>query len=760
MFLCRRQLSRVVFHNLLSCTRQVACRKYTKNAGSPAAQAVPSVQSSSLTRSSSSQSDEYPTTSYPIISRQTRRKPKHLTLDGYFQMRTQDLQAIAFLPVDAYLDILDDRPLSLNQYKTIVSDVLQIYKGSTGDQMAVIRSITQSGHFFNLSPEDVLALVQRLDQLFGGLEKADRGLFERLLGKLHPSRTVAHLELLDMLHPVLMYHLEEHPLPPKKTSIPYRPSQLIRKSGFYIRALLIADKRDKVLEVFQALMEKQFVQPIPELSASQEFGVIVLLTLTKAWFHWDWRNVGMLLLLDGVRQPNAFEAAIAPTTHRLIADCVHQCVQNARYHELGQCLELLFQLRFISPLPDNIIHALYIALKTYEFFDLGLKLYGLVNKDSVIEHHSYPPPPSKVLLWLLRSIDNQSSGSRLARILAGAVVNQNVDLPVEDRAHFIAILAKNGFGNLARTLWLRYSTGPDKAFVTGNATCMIRMVSIFTHLRKRLEAPEGRQLTRIPDPALSRERDAEYATFVDHVLAEWSLVHTPLTAASHENLTSFARANFIAGRQSDVFSVYEILLERREIPDLYDVNVVLRALAERHPRAAARMIERMIEKGLQPDGVTFGTVLHQALVHNDLSLFQDLLLRLGEMQVVLTEKALVSFVRANATFSVTAAPDVQRKKFLGILSVVTAMKHTGITSSPHLGKFLVYAALKAGLAVFAYRFWKVLLSGSAQWDDDEQGQLRSTLISNIRSRWRKGALAEGRARLMLRHLAGRNCNRT
>ncbi|KAK0201696.1 hypothetical protein DFS33DRAFT_1455552 [Desarmillaria ectypa] len=754
MFLCRRQLSRIFFRNLLSYTWQASCRKYTQNAGIAAAQAVPSVQSSSLT------STESPTTPSPNIYRRTHRESTYLTLDKYFQMRTEDPQSIAYLPATAYQDIVANTSLSLNQFKVIVSDVLQIYKCPEKSQIIVIRSIIASGYFFRLSPEDVLALVQRLDQLFGGLENADRGLIERFLGNLHPSPTVAHLELLDMLHPVLMYHLERHPLPPKKASVWYRPSQLIRKSGLHIRALLIADKRDKVLEVFQVLMGKQFVQPVPELSASQEFGVIVLLTLTKAWFHWDWRDIGMLLLIDGVRQPNAFDAAIASTTHRLIADSVHQCVQHARHRELGECLGLLFQLHSISPLPDNIIHALYIAVKTQGFFPLGLKLYGFVSDPSVIKYHAYPPPPSEVLLWLLQSIDNQSSGSHLARSLAGAVVHQNVHLPVQDRAHFIAILAKNGFGNLARTLWLRYSTGPDKAYVTGNATCMIRMVSIFTHLRKRLQAPESRPSSRIPDPALARERDAEFVTFVNHVLTEWSLVHTPLTSTSHENLTSFARANFIAGRQSDVFNVYEILLERREIPDLYDVNIVLGALAERHPRAAARMIERMVEKGLYPDGVTFATVLHQSLVHNDLSLFQDLILRLGEMQVALTEKALVSFLRANATLSLTTAPDVQRKKFLGILSVVTTMKHTGITSSPHLGKFLAYAALKAGLAVFAYRFWKLLLSESAQWDDNEQGQLRSTLISNIRSRWHKGIIAEGRARLMLRHLAGRNGNST
>ncbi|KAK0464621.1 uncharacterized protein EV420DRAFT_1054104 [Desarmillaria tabescens] len=755
MFLCRRQLSRVVFRNLLSYAQQAACRKYTKNAGGTAAQAIPSVQSSSLTRSPSI----FPTTPSPNTYRQTHRESTHLTLDEYFRMRTEDPQSIASLPATTFKKIISDTALSVNQFKAIVSDVLQIYKNEgRRNQNIAIRSITASNHFFRLSPEDVLALVQRLDQLFDGLQNADRGLIDRLLANLPPSPTVAHLELLDMLHPVVMHHLEQHPLPPKKASVSYCPSHLIRRSGYYVRALLIADKRDKVLEVFQVLMEKQFVQPIPELSVSQEFGVIVLLTLAKAWFHWDWRDLGMLLLIDGVRQPNAFDAAIASTTHRLIADSVHQIVQHARHYELSQCLELLFQLHSISPLPDNIIHALYIAIKTKEYFSLGLKLYSFVSDPSVIKQHKYPPPPSEVLLWLLQSIDNQSSGSHLARSLAGAVVHQNVHLPAQDRAHFIAILAKNGFGNLARALWLRYSTGPDKAYVTGNATCMIRMVSIFTHLRKRLKAPESRPSTRIPDPALSRKRDAEFATFVNHVLREWSLVHTPLTAASHENLTSFARANFIAGRQSDVFNVYEILLERREIPDLYDVNIVLGALAERHPRAAARMIERMVEKGLHPDGVTIGTVLHQSLVHNDLSLFQDLLLRLGEMQVALTEKALVSFLRANATLSLTTAPDVQRKKFLGILSVVTAMKHTGITSSPHLGKFLAYAALKAGLAVFAYRFWKLLLSESAEWDDDEQGQLRSTLISNIRSRWHKGILAEGRARLMLRHLAGRHRN--
>ncbi len=229
--------------------------------------------------------------SYEALSKTiptAHREPPRLTLDEYFQMRSEDLNSISSLPAAVYPNIIADKALSLNQYKTIVSDILHIWKCLEPGQIAVLRSLTNSYHFFHLSSEDVLALVQKLDQLYGGLEKADRGLVERILGNVYPTPTVAHLELLDMLHPVVMYHLEKHPLPPKKASVLYCPSQLIRRSGFYIRSLLIADKRDKVLEVFQVLMEKQFVQPIPELSASQEFGVIVLLTLTKAWFHWDW----------------------------------------------------------------------------------------------------------------------------------------------------------------------------------------------------------------------------------------------------------------------------------------------------------------------------------------------------------------------------------------------------------------------------------------------------------------------------------------
>ena len=78
------------------------------------------------------------------------------------------------------------------------------------------------------------------------------------------------------------------------------------------------------------------------------------------------------------------------------------------------------------------------------------------------------------------------------------------------------------------------------------------------------------------------------------------------------------------GRISDGINTLKILLERRELPDMYDINVALSAMAEYSPRKASRMIGKMVRRGLTPDAVTFGTVLHHSIIHGDMDLANKL----------------------------------------------------------------------------------------------------------------------------------------
>ena len=82
----------------------------------------------------------------------------------------------------------------------------------------------------------------------------------------------------------------------------------------------------------------------------------------------------------------------------------------------------------------------------------------------------------------------------------------------------------------------------------------------------------------------------EYAKSAVHV-ARYHLVHGGGDLA-------LARAYLMTGQIAAGFRTLRVLLDRKEVPDLHDVNVALTALSAYHPARAATMLERMVEQGI------------------------------------------------------------------------------------------------------------------------------------------------------------------
>ncbi|KAJ6619530.1 hypothetical protein B0H10DRAFT_2216806 [Mycena sp. CBHHK59/15] len=130
-------------------------------------------------------------------------------------------------------------------------------------------------------------------------------------------------------------------------------------------------------------------------------------------------------------------------------------------------------------------------------------------------------------------------------------------------------------------------------------------------------------------------------------------------------------------------------------------------MAEHQPRMAAEIVERMVKKGLQPDAVTYGTVMHHALNHGDMELVEDMIGRVRETKnTQLTLKSVVSLVRASVT---SEAGLGRRSKLSSVFNIIKSIGRSTVVATPHIGRYLVFVSLRTDDPVMAFKFWDFLL---------------------------------------------------
>lgn len=297
---------------------------------------------------------------------------------------------------------------------------------------------------------------------------------------------------------------------------------------------------------------------------------------------------------------------------------------------------------------------------------------------------------------------------------------------------------------------------------------MIRMVSLFAHLTRRASVEICHDV--VVDEVERQEQAAGYLAFADHVLDTFVETHQPLKGTPHHNLTSLARAYMILGRFSKGFEVLQLILQRRDVrPDMADINVSLSFLAEQSPQAAVKMLDQMVDRGLLPDKITIGTIVHWGLIHGDLPLVSAILERASQMPngqryrttgIPISPETTAALSRALANPDTPLDPDSaigsrqQRKDRLeAAYSILSNMERSPNVAMSHIGKTLVLSSLKASEAIMAYRFWKLLLRNYEDWQDREQLFIRRIILDAMRRSKPVWELPQERRRKMVAELS-------
>lgn len=526
--------------------------------------------------------------------------------------------------------------------------------------------------------------------------------------------------------------------------------------------------REPAMRLLQTLIETSYIPPEAIHRAdhsSGDFHLIVTLTLVRSCIFWNWNRKALVLTKNYLSEVSP----VGPAITKLCQDVLYTLMEFPTFEDLELSLSLIKDM-VSSPKPlavsPGIVRQIYTNAQHLNQPHIATSLFMLSQSQTANSLDEFPLPSGSALTWFLRRLSRQTTHLHLTRRLVEQVVDRCEPIPLVDRAAFISIAAESGFASHARSLWVRYSSGMEGRIVAGNAAMVVRMCSLFASLR-RIKAVNKSGNSRVaaktttssidgglgPGCTSLEEEEKDLRNFANLVLTRFREAKEPLQQASREDLNALARANIILGHVKEGLEVLQVVLGRNERPDLHDVNVVLSAVAEVDPRTALKMVRHMVTVGPGPDGISIGTVMHQAARHRDVAVITSLLHLAGETGQQLTSKTVAAVIRASVALSGTDK-DAVRDNLTRALGVITANEHSNHLATSNMGKFCIEEALKADDPSLAFQFWKRLLRTRAEWDDGLHASLRRRIAKSIHTHRKEGHIRAGDGQKMVSALRG------
>lgn len=686
-------------------------------------------------------------------------------IDAYETLRSRDVTSVNDLPAATFIRVAKDafEARLPDVMDHLAGDVVDNFLGSEKDRLQIVSSIIE---FAAARP---LLSHTRLHSLLAILESSGSLADLKDLTVVQLTKTmVARLSedsdsgsslsiLLSLLDRSLRW-------PSSRATgtgaVSYQPPAVVQLSYHLIQTLLRARRDREAIDIFRVLVKRNNIPPeaVRETnSASTDSSFIILSTLVRSCLHWGWRGSAVELckiLLLAKMLPSA------PVTE-LTVDVLYALLETPGSADLDRFSFLIRKLDAYSvdfrP-PHGLIRLFYESAYKLDAGRSAETLYEHTQSTDVASQHKYPSPQGRALTWLLSQLAVTSRNIYLSRRLANYVVDSCEPIPLQDRARFIAIAASSGYGLLARALWERYTVGRERNAVLGNSTVMLRMVSLYSHTIRKTgslldgvtkEENDGVDEAVKLERSLYEDRMEEITTFIHLLVAKYRRIKEPLSTASHFDLTSLARAYFMLGDVSAGSDAFKALLNRKEIPDMYDINVALSAMAEYDPRRATGIINLMIQRGLQPDPVTFGTVIHYASIHKDAELVSTLVHKAYEADNgQLTLKSVQALIKA----AIHMDDPSLGTSLEHALEIIQSLIDSNLFCSPNTGNYCVAASLNVQKPVLAFKFWKLLVRNKVEWNDIQHSLLRRRIAGQVLKHSRLGWLGGDLEKVILHTL--------
>lgn len=538
-------------------------------------------------------------------------------------------------------------------------------------------------------------------------------------------------------------------------------------------------KRDhQVLDVLSAMVRQRklgasilqdalsSMEPSTEPS-HETFRKVVITTLVKAWAQWQMYPAAAKFFRASFPQTASSELGL---------DVLRESLNSTTPEDINAASDVLRTLMKHQKVPLDIVHRFYEQARAASWPSAAQEVYQCAT-DNWLRDGSYLPR-GKELQWLLSWLVSKERNLPLARAFGWEIANNNVELELPIRGDLIYQLAKSGMALPARILWEKYSTGEDGKAVTGHRAAMVKLVNLFTTMasaadtRKSAEstdAPSGMDDTLDVSAEVSdREKldrfcakigewrpyfASDFMAFARRVVQAFRDVKEPLEESDHKDLTSLARAYSLIGQRKTALKVLRIGSERKELPDLYDVNVALAAIAQNKPRDAARMLRRMLHGGLMPDRYSVGPIVNHAVKHNDLALVRWVVSWARWLDKGVLDITSINSIITGALGDREDVKGLLERNLRRTWEVSRTLAKEGLLPTVGLGIQCVRLALEAGGAGLAYLFWRTLVCDRDGPDDHHQ--LRRQIAVAVAMAVKEGSMRSAVGRRLLERLAQR-----
>ncbi|KAI0084785.1 hypothetical protein BDY19DRAFT_476180 [Irpex rosettiformis] len=531
--------------------------------------------------------------------------------------------------------------------------------------------------------------------------------------------------------------------------------------------------------------------------AGRSFAVAFLGIIVRCCVSFDWPNRATFLLNSSPtwdqNAPPAFVKAVALVVESLVQDNVSNgSLKNAagliaRYHT-----------SISTPFPPDHLQRFYDRAVLDLQDVLALTIYQVLRSPNVLAKHNGPALDGNTYYWLLRRCQAQEDVDCM-RILMAQVAEDEVDLPEPALASFIRVAAEHGMFTFTRKLWEK-AVASENSIVLREPDILTRLVSLTeARIRNRLHRlhesqrdpnatiraePNSQHLTSPGAPITPQENVSEvpstlstsigglvdhsvggsdeddhgaifyleqideYRAFADSVIETYVEYNYPLRNATRGQLSALARAYVIRGRLEEGMGVLRIVLGRREVPDLNDINIALSAVSAKDAVAGVKVIDRMISLGLKPDSVSFGTVINHAAYQGNTPLILELIGRareagISKLDYKTTGKLIRVYLSSPAHINLSSKTRLDK-----VTKLIDSLLDGGILPSPNMGLDCVDVALRADAPVEAYNFWALLVKTKVQWSDEIQALYRMRIASYLKRFWEKGLVEPNTARRM------------
>ena len=675
---------------------------------------------------------------------------------AYERKRRSDPEVALGLTPDPYVQNLRTA-IQDNDYYRIRTLITKIIDADQGDI-----TIANKLHFslllvpLNLLPPMMVFSMLRIVTTSFGQRHLPTRLTNRIIPVILDSPPNAAQKLVDLVFPSLLFNLKKKK---PQESWSGTPSQFVFNSFTFFRWLL-PRSQERSVELYKVLVD---IGHVPS-SALQDENVksngnlytLLYASSIKTCCQRGWTELGAEFFKDYLKTGEDSQTF----GNDLAMELIGYLLDNPSENDLYECCNLIEQLHAFQPVPDEIIRDFYAIATRFNFPRPAERLYLFTKamRNDKFKPYSYPLPRGRSLVWLAKDLvrDDSTRPHFESLVEEAHELHQDLSIPTPYQPHYLELVVVEGFGLIAQSLWEKWAQGTNGEFIRGSPEILVRMLRLTRSLtRKQEERLALLRKCKSPDKAQisdSKRKLDGISSFADKVLRAFITRHEPIDEADHVILTSLARAHLVLGNISDGFHCFRMLLRRMERPDIVDLNVGLTALAEYQPRAALAFASTMIQYDVEPDEITYSTIMHHAMMKDDLNLCTELALQMKKTLDPNTNfQPFYSMASASVVNRRVDTPQRQVARLKAVLEVLRIMDYPvhRFAMYPEVGRSLIRASLH--YPEVAFEIWEAVYKGMPRNDLEYCNQV-GLIRKALREAWNRGNMEEIKMKEMLSKL--------